>query len=173
MKKNTGTVLAAGALTAAALAGTVAQAQAVPAGDPTAIAACSFHDTEVTVRDLPRPVNHHLLTLTNTGTGRCIAYGAPWTTFGARQDLAGVVEDSQPQSTVVLNPGQSAYAGILLSSAEGSDGHRAANIRVALSDRDGGEQRSGHVLPALPDTWVDNTVRVTYWQSDVDDAIRY
>ncbi|MEU2874339.1 DUF4232 domain-containing protein [Streptomyces olivoreticuli] len=173
MKKNIGTVLAAGALTAAALAGTATQAQAAPAGDPTAVPACSFQDTKATVQDLQTPINHHLLTLTNTGDSRCIAYGAPWTTFGARQDLAGVVEDSQPQSTVVLDPGQSAYAGILLSSAEGSDGHRAANIEVALSDRDGGEQRGGHVLPALPDTWVDNTVRVTYWQSGVDDAVRY
>ncbi|MEU1813803.1 DUF4232 domain-containing protein [Streptomyces roseifaciens] len=169
----TATGLALAATLLAGTAATTAQAQAAESA-ATSIPACSLTNTEVTVQNVPRPINHQLLTATNTSSKPCFAYAHPHLAFDAAQHVVPVVEDSIPQAVVTLEPGESAYAGINLSAADGSgtNGRTASVLRVSFDEGDGTQSRARTVT--LPKgTWVDNKAAVTYWQSDVESALMW
>ncbi|GGX70333.1 DUF4232 domain-containing protein [Streptomyces hiroshimensis] len=162
------------ALAAALFAGTAATTAQAQAAEPAPIPACSLTNTTTTVQNVSRPINHQLLTVTNTSSKPCFAYGAPHLAFDAAQHVVPVVEDSIPQAVVSLEPGRSAYAGINLSAADGSgtDGRTASVLRVSFDEGDGTESRARTVkLPE--DTWVDSKAAVTYWQSDAESALMW
>ncbi|MBZ4317953.1 DUF4232 domain-containing protein [Streptomyces huiliensis] len=168
--------LAASALLAATtLALAAGQSQAAPASRPAAApktAACSAAHTKLTVQNVSRPINHQLLTLTNTGSTRCNAFAHPYLGFDDEQSVIRVVEDSKPQAVVTLAPGESAYAGIGLSAADGSADHGrwVRTVRVHLHDGSGSADDSVRVT--LPrGTWIDDSAAVTYWQTDPADAL--
>ncbi|MBC2877830.1 MULTISPECIES: DUF4232 domain-containing protein [Streptomyces] len=168
--------LAASALlSVATLALAAGTSQAAPAARPGAApvtAACSVAHATLTVRNVSRPINHQLLILTNTGNTKCNAYAHPYLGFDDDQSVTGVVEDSKPQAVVTLAPGESAYAGIALSAADGSARHGrwARAVRVGLGNGSGPAGESARVaLPA--GTWIDDSVAVTYWQTDPADAL--
>ncbi|MET9417052.1 DUF4232 domain-containing protein [Streptomyces klenkii] len=161
-------------LAAALLAGTAATTAQAQAAEPAPVPACSLANTKTTVRNVPRPINHQLLTVTNTSSKPCFAYGAPHLAFDAAQHVVPVVDDSIPQAVVTLEPGRSAYAGINLSAADGSgtDGRYASVLRVSFDEGDGTESRARTVK--LPKgTWADSKAAVTYWQSEVDLALMW
>ncbi|WP_249374832.1 DUF4232 domain-containing protein [Streptomyces sp. I05A-00742] len=169
---------ASAALAVAALAMTAGQGQAAEraGGASTAAqaAACSTATTKVTVQNVSRPVNHQLLTLTNTGRTACYAYSHPYLRFDEAHSVTGVVEDSKPQSVVTLAPGESAYAGIGLSAADssGDNGRTARTLTVFLDNGSGPAGTSAKVT--LPKgTWIDDSAFVTYWQADPNDAISW
>ncbi|MCQ8769883.1 DUF4232 domain-containing protein [Streptomyces telluris] len=163
-------VLLAGTGTAAA---TTAQAQAGGSAEA-AIPACSLSNTKVTVQNVSRPINHQLLTATNTSSKPCFAYAHPHLAFDAAQHVVPVVKDSIPQAVVTLEPGESAYAGINLSAADGSgtDGRTASVLRVSF-DEGAGTQSRARTVKLPEDTWVDSKAAVTYWQSDVESALMW
>ncbi|PSJ27647.1 DUF4232 domain-containing protein [Streptosporangium nondiastaticum] len=172
---TTGLALAAALL--AGTAATTAQAQAAepaPGSGSASIPACSLANTKTTVQNVSRPINHQLLTVTNTSSERCFAYGHPHLAFDAAQNVVPVVDESIPQAVVTLEPGESAYAGINLSAADGSgtDGRYASVLRVSYDEGDGTESRARTVK--LPKgTWVDSKAAVTYWQSEVGLALMW
>ncbi|WP_336621076.1 DUF4232 domain-containing protein [Streptomyces sp. DH24] len=118
-----------------------------------------------------RPLNHLLLTVTNTGSGNCDLVGYPAVRFGEAQAVPPAFEDSKPQAVVTLAPGESGYAGVLLSAADGSGshGHTAKTLAVFLGDG------AGTARPSLPakGVYVDDSIRVTYWQSTMADALAW
>jgi len=136
---------------------------------------CGPSNTELTVRPVPRPVNHLLLTVTNTGTTACNAYGHPFLRFDEAQAPTPALEESRPQAVTTLRPGESAYAGITTSSAAGDDDAvPATRLGVLFADQDGGAGEDGPVTLTLPeDTRVGTAARVTYWLSDPADALAY
>lgn len=138
------------------------------------IAACTDATTELAVAPVERPINHLLLTVTNTGTTSCLAYHAPHLRFGEAQSALPVSEDSQPQAVVTLAPGETAYAGIMTSNAAGEagEGHTVTGLGVQLADRAGGGAGDLVDVP-LPDgeAYVDPAAQVTYWQSSLDQAL--
>ncbi|MGI5402120.1 DUF4232 domain-containing protein [Streptomyces sp. CA-135486] len=140
-------------------------------------AACIGANTKVTVTKVSRPINHLLLTMTNTGSKGCNAYHAPLLRFDDAQAVTQIMDDSRPQAVVTLSPGESAYASILLSSADGSggNGRTAKNLGVSFAPRDGSgstdTQPDELKLPA--GTYIDDTASVSYWQSTMDDALAY
>ncbi|EME99072.1 DUF4232 domain-containing protein [Streptomyces mobaraensis NBRC 13819 = DSM 40847] len=168
--------LAASALlavtTLALAAGTSAAAPAARPHAASKTAACSAAHTKLTVQNVSRPINHQLLTLTNTGSTKCDAVAHPYLGFDNDQSVTSVVEDSKPQAVVTLAPGESAHAGIALSAADGSAGHGrwARTLRVGL---DGGSGPAGEVVnvPLPAGTWIDDSAAVTYWQADPADAL--
>ncbi|MEW2034846.1 DUF4232 domain-containing protein [Streptomyces roseifaciens] len=165
------------ALAAALLAGTAAatSAQAQGVGSVAAsIPACSLSNTKVTVQNVSRPINHQLLTATNTSSKPCFAYAHPHLAFDAAQHVVPVVKDSIPQAVVTLEPGESAYAGINLSAADGSgtDGRTASVLRLSF-DEGAGTQSRARTVKLPEDTWVDSKAAVTYWQSDVESALMW
>ncbi|WP_405806918.1 DUF4232 domain-containing protein [Streptomyces sp. NBC_00210] len=140
-------------------------------------AACIGANTKVTVTRVSRPINHLLLTMTNTGSKACNAYHAPLLRFDDAQAVTQIMDDSKPQTVVTLSPGESAYASILLSSGDGSggDGRTAKNLGVFFAPRNGsGSTNTPPDELKLPaGTHIDDKAAVSYWQSTMDDALTY
>lgn len=180
-KITTVTRLAAAAAATAALALTGAQAaNAAPASpqseEAPQFAPCTGDNTKVTVTPVSRPLNHLLLTATNTGTTPCIAYYAPALRWDADQQApVTVLQSSIPQAVVTLQPGESAYAGIMSESPDGSGtyGHAVSGLDVYFTDaaNEGSVGDAAH--PSVPGTYFDDSAWVTYWQSTADLALSY
>ncbi|WP_330438299.1 DUF4232 domain-containing protein [Streptomyces griseoaurantiacus] len=131
---------------------------------------CSSSSVRFTASKVNRPVNHLLLTATNRGTKSCVLPAYPMAKLGDAQSVPPVVEASRPQSTVVLSPGGSGYAGVLLSSADGSgrNGYTAKTLSIPLDDGTIGTA----TLPS-GGVFVDDSLKVTYWQGGMSDALEY
>ncbi|MFF9626521.1 DUF4232 domain-containing protein [Streptomyces griseosporeus] len=151
-----------------------------PAKPPTSAGkpvTCEGSTTKTVAAPLNRPVNHMLLTVTNTGSSPCHLYAYPAVRFGEAQAVPPVIEESHPQAVVTLAPGESGYAAVVLSAADGSGGH--GHTEKSLSVHFYGPSASGSVgaaaTPPLPaqGVYVDDSLRVTYWQQDMDDAISW
>ncbi|MGW6143376.1 DUF4232 domain-containing protein [Streptomyces sp. NPDC055140] len=143
----------------------------------TARVTCNGSTVKVTAQSVARPVNHMLLTVTNTGSKRCDLYGYPAVRFGEAQSVPPVIDDSQPQAVVSLPPGQSAYAGVALSGGDdggGSNGRTEKTLEVFFQGRntnDGGPGAKA-ALPAKG-VYIDDSLKVTYWQQSMSDALTW
>lgn len=138
--------------------------------------ACHGGNSKVTLKPVTRPLNHMLLTVTNTGSKSCNAYGYPAVRFGEAQSVPPVYEESKPQAVVTLFPGESAYAGVMTNSADGSgtNGYSTKNLTVYFQGRDlSGSTGQGAKVPLSEKVYVDSTLTVTYWQADMADALMY
>ncbi|MEV6838176.1 DUF4232 domain-containing protein [Streptomyces sp. NPDC051133] len=142
-----------------------------------AIRPCNGSTTEVTAMPVSRPLNHLLLTATNTSGKSCDLMYWPTPRFDDAQWAPQVIKDSQPQAVVTLAPGESGYAGVRLSAADGSGEHGATAHRLEVfflgrtTDTDAGP--SAH--PSLPakGVYYDSTLAMTYWQREKSDALTW
>ncbi|MFE9169118.1 DUF4232 domain-containing protein [Streptomyces kebangsaanensis] len=125
----------------------------------------------MTATEVSRPLNHLLLTVTNTGSKNCHLIGYPAARFGEAQSVPRAFEDSKPQAVVTLAPGESGYASVLLSAADGSgsNGHTAKSLAVFFND---GASAARPSLPAKG-VYVDDSAGVSYWQSTMADALAW
>ncbi|WP_406189566.1 DUF4232 domain-containing protein [Streptomyces anulatus] len=137
------------------------------------IPACTPKNSTVEVSSVSRPINHLLLTVTNTGSTTCHAYYAPFLRFDGAQAVYPVLDDSKPQAVVTLSPGKKAYAGIALLGEPGqNEPVKSANLGVGMVDKN--NQSKGESTVKLPaETYTDGLGFVTYWQSDVENALMY
>jgi hypothetical protein len=145
-------------------------------GGSSASGACTSANTKVVVSKVTRPINHLLLTVTNTGSGKCDAYGAPALRFDDEQAATQLVEDSRPQGVVSLAPGESAYAAISLTGEPGGEtnGRKAEKLGVQFTPRSGTGSVGSPVALKLPaGTFKDDKAAVTYWQSDMQNALGF
>ncbi|WTW96878.1 DUF4232 domain-containing protein [Streptomycetaceae bacterium NBC_01309] len=129
---------------------------------------CGGSNTKTTATVVARPLNHLLLTVTNTGSKACDLIGYPAARFGEAQAVPPVDETTKPQSVIRLAPGESGYAGVRLSAADGSgtNGYTTSTLEIWFED--------GSVAkPSLPaaGVYVDTALQVTYWQQTLDQAI--
>lgn len=133
---------------------------------------CTPANTRTTATVVNRPLNHVLLTVTNTGSGNCDLAYYPAVRFGEAQSVPPVIEDSQPQAVVTLAPGESGYAGVTVSAADGSgsNGYTAKTLEVYFNS-----ESTSPARPSLPakGVYVDDSITVTYWQSDMADALSW
>ncbi|MGP4044672.1 DUF4232 domain-containing protein [Streptomyces sp. 2A115] len=131
---------------------------------------CSGSNTRTTATEVTRPLNHLLLTVTNTGSKNCDLTGYPAVRFGEAQSVPPAFEDSKPQAVVTLAPGESGYASVLLASADGSGihGYTAKSLAVVFD-------KGANSHPSLPakGVYVDSSVSVSYWQASMADALAY
>ncbi|MEV7238533.1 DUF4232 domain-containing protein [Streptomyces sp. NPDC051020] len=137
---------------------------------------CIGENTKVTVSKVSRPINHLLLTMTNRGSRACNAYHAPKLRFDDAQSVFRILDDSKPQAVVTLAPGQSAYAAIgLTGDTDLKNQHKATHLSVYFSAKDpsGSTDTAPAELTLPADTYVDDQGFVTYWQSDMADALTY
>lgn len=138
---------------------------------------CEGSTTRTVAAPLTRPVNHMLLTVTNTGSKSCYLYGYPVVRFGEAQAVPPVIEASQPQAVVTLAPGESGYASVNLSATDGSgaNGYTAKTLTVYFQGRSGSGSVGRAATPSLPakGTYVDDSLKVTYWQQSMDDAVSW
>ncbi|MFE7759791.1 DUF4232 domain-containing protein [Streptomyces sp. NPDC057438] len=166
----------ASARTGKGTGGTATSASTDPS-DPANRVTCKGSNTTVTAKPVTRPINHLLITVKNTGSKYCDLYSYPSVRFGEAQSAPRVMEESQPQAVVTLAPGESGYAGVLLSSGDGSGGPGATEKKVVVhfQGRKPGSDAGSPASPALPakGVHVDGSVAVTYWQSTAADALQY
>ena len=139
---------------------------------------CAVDHLKGTVSSLNKPINHVLLTVTNTGGTTCNLYYYPALRFDAdQQSVTQAVEDSKPQAVVTIAPGESAYAAIGTSAADGSGGtpKEEKQVEVFLETRDqSGSLPGSMTLPLPAGTYVDiDKAFVTYWQSDMQSALAW
>ncbi|MFF9351442.1 DUF4232 domain-containing protein [Streptomyces sp. NPDC014734] len=136
---------------------------------------CTGDNTKVTVTKVSRPINHLLLTATNTGNRACYAYHAPSLRFDDAQAAFPVLRDSIPQAVVALEPGQSAYAAIgLFGETDGTDLNKSTHLEVFFTGKSNtGSTGSSTKLKLPADTVWGNNGFVTYWQSEMDAALTY
>ncbi|MYT79354.1 Protein of unknown function (DUF4232) [Streptomyces sp. MnatMP-M77] len=148
--------------------------EAGPNGEARAeIPACTPKNSTVEVSSVSRPINHLLLTVTNTGSTRCSAYYAPFLRFDGAQAVYPILDDSKPQAVVTLAPGEEAYAGIgLLGEPGQNEPVPSDNLGVIMVDKN--NKSKGETTLKLPaDTATDGLGFVTYWQSDVENALMF
>ncbi|MEU9521592.1 DUF4232 domain-containing protein [Streptomyces sp. NPDC048224] len=131
---------------------------------------CSASDVRITAANAPRPVNHLLLTATNTGSKTCALPQYPAARFGEAQSVPPVAESSKPQSLTTLAPGESGYAGVRLSSGDGSGENGYETTTLTVPFEDGSIARVK--LPA-GGVYVDTALTVTYWQTEASNALEY
>ncbi|MEU6371347.1 DUF4232 domain-containing protein [Streptomyces sp. NPDC046931] len=131
---------------------------------------CSGSRARTTATEVSRPVDHLLLRLTNTGTANCTLTAYPVARFGEDGSPARPVPETKPRSALTLSPGESAYAGVRLSSADPAAAHSRTVRTLTLALPTG---PAAH--PALPakGVRVDDTVTVTYWLSSGEAALMY
>lgn len=137
---------------------------------------CDGSNTKVRASILSRPINHVLLTVTNTGSTACDAFSYPGVGYDGAQSVMDYVRDSVPQSVVSLEPGQSAYASVRTASADGSgEGGVGVNaFTVDFQDASGSFENSTQVTVSLgKEVWVDSSAAVTYWLTDFEAATSY
>lgn len=156
----------------AASASKSASASASASASKSALAACLPTSTRTTAKVISRPLNHLLLTVTNTGSKNCALVDYPAVRFGEAQSVPPAFEDSKPQAVVTLAPGESGYAGVLLSAADGSGsgGYTATSLEVYFNI-----ESTSAAHPSLPakGVYVDSSIGVSYWQSNRDDALNW
>ncbi|MEU8545792.1 DUF4232 domain-containing protein [Streptomyces roseoverticillatus] len=130
---------------------------------------CSAADVEITATPVSRPLNHMLLTLTNKGSKMCDLNGYPIVKFEGAQSVPPVIEDSKPQAVTSLKPGGKGYAGVILSSGEGSggEGYTAQSLEIGFE----GSDRMAEVALQAKGVHIDNALRVTYWVTSPGDAL--
>ncbi|MDW6062024.1 DUF4232 domain-containing protein [Streptomyces sp. FXJ1.4098] len=139
-------------------------------GSEQEIGPCDINKLTVGVKSVQRPVNYMVLEVNNHAGVDCNMPGYPVLKFGEdAQAATPVYEDSKPQAVVTLAPGETAYAGIRTSSADGSgqNGYKATSLEVFL---EGSDDSKSVELPG-GSVYIDNSAKVTYWQSDLSNAL--
>lgn len=138
---------------------------------------CNGSNTTVTAQPVRRPLNHMLLTVKNTGSKMCDLTYYPVLRFDEMQWVPRPVKDSKPQAVTTLAPGESGYAGVSLSAADGSGewGTTSHKLTVGFQGRTPNSDGGPSALPTLPakGVYYDSTLTVTYWLRDMDDALSY
>ncbi|MFE9253284.1 DUF4232 domain-containing protein [Streptomyces sp. NPDC007088] len=149
-----------------------AAAAAAPPKKPAAAVTCTVANSKIRMSVPSRPINHLLLTLTNESGKRCYAYGAPYLGFDGDQSSAPWIEDSRPQAVVTLEPGEHAYASVLLS-GDGDHGRKAKEMKLAMSGRAMAGSVGGLATTPVPggSVYVDDDLAVSFWQTDAATAL--
>ncbi|MFR9789846.1 DUF4232 domain-containing protein [Streptomyces sp. MB22_4] len=141
--------------------------------DPADRVLCNGSNTRVTAQTLSRPLNHMLLTVKNTGSKYCDLTYYPVLRFDGMQWAPGADESTRPQAVTTLAPGESGYAGVLLSAADGSGdgGQTGHKLTVYFQGRTPHSDGGATANVALPSKGVyyDSTLKVTYWVRDASD----
>ncbi|MEV6314081.1 DUF4232 domain-containing protein [Streptomyces sp. NPDC051776] len=141
------------------------------------LAACSPSTVRVEAQPVDRPVNHVVLTATNTSKTACNLYGHPLVSAVGDQAVMSSVDDSKPQAVITLAPGKTAYAGVALSAADGSggNGRETENFSVSLAGAKGSGGSGRPVIVPAPGgkAHVDDSARVTYWLAGMEDALAW
>ncbi|UQA94359.1 DUF4232 domain-containing protein [Streptomyces halobius] len=136
--------------------------------------ACDAATMRIVAKRLPRPVNHVLLEATNTTGTACDLYGYPRLRFDDAQASVADLPESKPQAVVTLAPGESGYAAVMTSAADGSGHHGGTrtSLTAGLPGRDGKGSVGGSAHVPLPggSVYVDDSAWVTYWQPNPSDA---
>ncbi|WP_030898642.1 DUF4232 domain-containing protein [Streptomyces sp. NRRL F-5126] len=152
-----------------------AETAAEPPSSHRGAVTCQGSNTKTVASPVRRPLNHLLITVTNTGDRPCYLYTYPSLRFGDAQAEPPAIEDSIPQAVVTLDPGRSGYAAAILSAGDGSgtNGRTEKSLTVYFHGRSGNESVGTGAHPPLPakGVHIDDSLKTTYWQQSMGDAL--
>lgn len=138
---------------------------------------CTPANVTVRLQPVKRPINHLVVTATNTSKTACTAYAYPYVTFDGDKAGLDAVAESKPKAVITIAPGRSAYAGIRLSSADGSgrNGRTARQVAIAFAEVDAAGDPGRPVNRPAPggSVHVDDGGAVTYWRGSAEDALTW
>ncbi|MFE2102703.1 MULTISPECIES: DUF4232 domain-containing protein [unclassified Streptomyces] len=141
--------------------------------DPKNRVLCNGSNTKVTAQPVSRPLNHMIITVRNTGSKYCDLTYFPILRFDEMQWVPQADEETHPQAVTTLAPGESGYAAVLLSAADGSGegGTTGHKLVVGFQGKTPNSSGGASATPALPakGVYYDSSLKVTYWQHDLDD----
>jgi hypothetical protein len=147
------------------------------AAAPATRVSCNGTNTTVTAKPVSRPLNHMLITVKNTGSKTCDLTYYPVLRFDEMQWVPQPIAESKPQAVTTLAPGESGYAGVVLSAADGSGsgGTTGRKLTVGFQGRTPHSSGGPSALPKLPSEGVyyDSSLTVTYWLHDMEQALSY
>ncbi|NUP49731.1 MAG: DUF4232 domain-containing protein [Catenulispora sp.] len=131
---------------------------------------------KLSVAPVREPINHVLITATNTSQSRCRMNSYPYLRYDPDQQAPVPPADAtKPATAVVLAPGASAYAGMMTSAADGSGkfGKDRPTIELQLAAVDGGSEPGSPSTVPMPkgSQYVDDSAVVTYWVTDQQTAL--
>lgn len=145
------------------------------ANAPGDLTICNGSNTKTTAQPVPRPLNHMLLTVTNTGSKPCALPYYPVLRFDEMQWVPQAFDGTKPQAVPILEPGASGYAGVRLSAADdsGTGGDTGRALTVAFQGKTPNSSGGPSATPSLPakGVYYDSALSVTYWQTDVATAL--
>ncbi|WP_431035796.1 DUF4232 domain-containing protein [Streptomyces sp. P6-2-1] len=164
---------AKGSAGAASGGGAQASGGKAAAGRPTDTA-CTTVNSKVQVSAVSRPINHLLVTLTNTSGATCNAYYAPYVGFDGDQAATQRIEDSKPQAVVTLAPGEHAYASIALG-GDGDHSRTSRKVTVSMAGKNDAGTVGGVATLNVPGgkVYLDDNASVSYWQREMSDALTW
>ncbi|MFI6852500.1 DUF4232 domain-containing protein [Streptomyces sp. NPDC050416] len=144
---------------------------------PAARVSCNGTNTTVTAKPVSRPLNHMLITVENTGSKTCDLTYFPVLRFDEMQWAPQPMEESKPQAVTTLAPGESGYAGVLLSAADGSGegGTTGRKLTVGFQGPTPNSSGGPSAIPRLPaeGVYYDSSLTATYWLPDMEQALSY
>ncbi|WP_030021167.1 DUF4232 domain-containing protein [Streptomyces monomycini] len=135
--------------------------------------ACDASKVVVAAKPVPQPPGRLLLQVTNTSATACDLYGFPRLRDGDTSPATAPNARSAPRSPLTLAPGSTAYAALTPSTADSAPERHT--LSVGFTDQHGhgipGAGARAHVrLPG--GVRFDGSAQVTYWQYDVNRAVR-
>ncbi|MDQ0602129.1 hypothetical protein QF037_006474 [Streptomyces canus] len=145
-------------------------------GDSSSIPLCTMEDLSVSATNEPslgEGARYILLTVTNTGDGKCDVQGAPVVTLGDAQGPAPVKEETDSGEPITLAHGDKAYAGLLATGGH-RDTYDVTFMKLGLGSP-GGESEAGPEVdvPMPVDSFpADDGQWVSYWQGTEGLAMR-
>lgn len=130
---------------------------------------CTADNTRITAAPVSRPLNHMLLTITNTGSKMCDLKGYPIVKFEGAQSVPPVMEATKPQAVTSLAPGKKGYAAVILSAGDGTggEGRTAQSLEIGFQ----GSDKMAEAALQAKGVHIDDSLRVTYWLTTVEDAL--
>lgn len=134
-------------------------------------AVCDASRIKITAQVVDRPLNTMILTATNTGSKLCDLFYTPVVRFQDAQSVPPAMEETRPQAVVSLQPGEKGYAAVKLSKADEKDaaGYQANSLDVGFYDRNN-KNLDAFSRVSLPTggVYIDSSLKVSFWQSDLD-----
>ncbi|MEU2515810.1 DUF4232 domain-containing protein [Streptomyces syringium] len=130
---------------------------------------CTADNTRITAAPVSRPLNHMLLTITNTGSKMCDLKGYPIVKFEGAQSVPPVMEATKPQAVTSLAPGKEGYAAVILSAGDGSggEGRTVQSLEIGFQ----GSDKMAEATLQAKGVHIDDSLRVSYWVTTVEDAL--
>ncbi|MEZ0110891.1 hypothetical protein ABH920_004906 [Catenulispora sp. EB89] len=138
---------------------------------------CSTDMLHFSIDPVREPINHVLISATNTAQVPCHLNKYPLlSTFQADKSTIGVAQMDKPAAAILLAPGAIAYAGVMTNAADGSGTNRKTipALFLQLQPGDAGAGGTGRpVSVAMPPSaqYIDSSAYVSYWESDMQSAL--
>ncbi|MEU7661121.1 DUF4232 domain-containing protein [Streptomyces lincolnensis] len=139
---------------------------------------CATGSLRFAIKKVKNPVDHVLITATNTGTKACHLYSYPALRISENsQAVTARIGESQPQTVVTLDRGATGYAGLITASADRNSETKVTTpaIGVSLFGPDEGPTGSGVDVPVPGGSLYveEDNAQVTYWQDNPNDALAW